>query len=241
MYYMVWTKIRIDFTETVQCEFCSRKITSGKGIVIKNENGDISFSGPNCAQNRNGKNVSNPNEKIVDITKGCILQELMPIRSDRGMATVNIRIDEDNFTQLNDIDVHNYHDINAVKAYFTLRFEKLGHINAIPKAKKLVEIYNTYISEGKILNKDESYIKMIMYGDKYPRYSYKNLQSVYAADYWLVLFIENNNGKDLTFIESTLHHLRTKLFLTKKQIIGINNWFSHSEGRKVKLKENAFE
>ncbi len=39
----MWKKIRIDFTDTVKCQFCSRMITSGKAIVVQNELGNISF------------------------------------------------------------------------------------------------------------------------------------------------------------------------------------------------------
>lgn len=238
---MVWTKIRIDFTETVKCEFCNRKITSGKGIIIKNELGELSFSGPTCAQNRNGNNVANPQEKIIDITKGCVLQELESKSTSTGITVAHIKTEDDNFTSQEDSDVHNYLDNNAVKAYLTLRFEKLSHIVAIPKATKLTAIYSNYINTGNISSEDENYIRMTMYSDKFPLFTYKNLQSVYAAEYWLNSFIENNKDKDLSFIQSNLNQLRSKLYLTQKQIDGINKWFAYSERKQIKLKNDAFE
>lgn len=232
----MWKKIRIDFTDTVKCQFCSRMITSGKAIVVQNELGNISFSGPSCAQNKNGQNVVNPKEKIVDITKGCLLHE--PTTNDKTDKQVDV--EQDNFTSIHDDEVHNYLDNNAVNAYLTLRFEKLSHLTSIIKSQKLNEIYHNYELTGQISQKDESYIRVIMYGEAYPLYTYQNLQAVYAAEYWLQSFIRHNPESDLSFIQDTLNQLRRKLTLTEKQIMGINNWFKNSDGKMVKLKTNAF-
>lgn len=236
---MMWKKIRIDFTETVKCEFCNRKITSGKGVLIENEKGKISFSGPSCAQNKNGYNVNNPNERIIDITKGCELKDDTTIQYAEYKVASRNR-DEENFTQQDDSETHNYLDENAVKAYLTLRFEKLSHISAIIKSERLTQIYQQYITSGRLLDEDENYIRTIMYGSRFSFLTYKNLQAVYAAEYWLTSFIEHNTDKNLDFIHSTLAQLRNKLYLTHNQIIGINKWFSHSSRKQIKLKNNAF-
>lgn len=232
----MWKKIRIDFTDTVKCQFCSRLITSGKAIVVQDEFGTLSFSGPSCAQNKNVQNVVNPKEKIIDITKGCLLQE--PTKNDK--ADKPIDVEQDNFTSIHDDEVHNYLDSNAVNAYFTLRFGKLSHLNSIIKSQKLNNIYHNYELTGQISLKDENYIRKIMYGDSHPSHTYQNLQAVYAAEYWLQSFILHNPGRDLNFIQDTLNQLRKKLTLTEKQIMGINNWFKNSDGKMVKLKVNAF-
>lgn len=232
----MWKKIRIDFTDTVKCQFCSRLITSGKAIVVQDESGNISFSGPSCAQNKNGRNVVNPTEKIIDITKGCLLHE--PTKNDK--TDKQTEIEQDNFTSIHDDEVHNYLDSNAVNAYLILRFGKLSHLTSIIKSQKLNNIYHNYKLTGQISPKDENYIRMIMYGDAYPLYTYKNLQAVYAAEFWLQSFIQHNPKSDLNFIQDTLSQLRRKLTLTEKQIIGINNWFKNSDGKMVKLKANAF-
>ncbi|MCI5764958.1 hypothetical protein [Actinobacillus porcinus] len=232
----MWKKIRIDFTDTVKCQFCSRLITSGKAIVVQDEFGTLSFSGPYCAQNKNGQNVVNPKEKLIDITKGCLLHE--PTKNDKTDKPIDV--EQDNFTSIHDDEVHNYLDSNAVNAYLTLRFGKLSHLNSIIKSQKLNDIYRNYELTGQISLKDENYIRMIMYGDAYPLYTYQNLQAVYAAEYWLQSFIQHNPGSDLNFIQDTLNQLRRKLILTEKQIMGINNWFKNSDGKMVKLKVNAF-
>ena len=236
---MIWKKIRIDFTETVKCEFCNRKITSGKGIVIQNENGIFSFAGPSCAQNEH--NVINPKESIMDITKGCELHEIERKPSSAKSIKLNKDNNEDNFTKQDDIDSNDYLDTNAVKAYLTLRFGKLGHIESIPKADRLNKIYESFITSGKILEQDERYISVIMYGDKYPRFTYRNLQAVYAAEFWLMSFIKNHNSEKSEFMKSILQYLRSNLYLTPKQINAVNNWFTYSDGKQIKLKSNAFE
>ncbi|QQF90601.1 hypothetical protein JFL57_07665 [Histophilus somni] len=237
---MKWKKVRVDFTETVKCKFCNRIINSGKGILIQNEYGDFAFSGPTCAKKKS--NITNYDENIIDITKGCILQDkphsekLIP----QKILNNNIDIEYENFTSEEDEQVHNYLDENAVSAYLTLRFEKLSHIKSIFTSKKLDDIYHSYTINGKISEQDENYIKQAMYGNKCPLLTYQNLQSVYAAEYWLLSFIKYNSDSDLTFIKNVLSQLHKKLTLSNKQIIAINKWFVHSEGKTVKLKENSF-
>ncbi|EIJ69713.1 hypothetical protein [Pasteurella bettyae] len=233
---MKWKKIRIDFTETVKCQFCARMITSGKGIVVQDEMGNLAFSGPSCAQNRNGPNIVNPKEKVIDITKGCVLQEPNKTLSGKEQNST----EQDNFTSKHDNEVHDYLDVNAVKAYLILRFEKLSHLTSILKSRKLNEIYQNYKQTGQISSGDENYLRTIMYRCIHSAYTYQNLQAVYAAEYWLNSFIEHHPDNDLTFISSTLTQLRKKLTLTEKQILAINNWFKHSDGKMVKLKANAF-
>ncbi|MBV6540764.1 hypothetical protein HT667_04675 [Ursidibacter maritimus] len=233
---MEWKKIRIDFTETVKCQFCARMITSGKGIVVQDEMGNLAFSGPSCAQNKNGSNVINPKEKVIDITKGCVLQETNKASPGKEQNST----EQDNFASKHDNEVHNYLDVNAVKAYLILRFEKLSHLTSILKSQKLNEIYQNYKQTDQISSDDENYLRMIMYGHRHPTCTYQNLQAVYAAEYWLNSFIEHHSDNDLTFIRSALTQLRKKLTLTEKQILGINNWFKYTDGKMVKLKTNAF-
>ncbi|MCW9734190.1 hypothetical protein L5B97_12075 [Avibacterium sp. 20-15] len=238
---MKWKKVRIDFTETVKCKFCNRIINSGKGILIQNEHGDFAFSGPTCAKKKS--NITNYDENVIDITKGCILQDIPhseKLIPQQKIFNENIATEYENLTPEEDTQVDNYLDENAISAYLTLRFEKLSHLKSIFTSKKLDDIYHSYITNGKISKQDENYIKQAMYGNQYPLLTYQNLQSVYAAEYWLLSFIKYNSDSDLTFINNVLGQLRKKLTLSNKQIIAINKWFIHSEGKTVKLKKNSF-
>ena len=193
---MVWKKVRIDFTDRIKCQFCPQPITSGKGIVVVNEDGEYAFSGPCCA--KKAKNVINPTEKLIDVTKGCLEYSVTSSPS-------RILSNSDN-NPLIVLESNDYFDENAVKAYLLLRFEKLTHIPAINTvtSSKLTEIYNQYKKTDKISEKDKKYLEKVMYGENFPKFTYKNLQAVYAADFWLNLFIQHNKAEDLKFIESLL-------------------------------------
>lgn len=228
---MGWKKIRIDFAPEVKCQLCHRYIYSGKAIIIMNDNGEYAYSGPHCA--KDPIKVDNPTDKLIDITKGCI-EEHSNNHNNSGSQRAKKQNDLEDAPISLDFD--DYLDTNAAKAYLILRFEKLTHIPTITKlnSEKLASIYQRYKSTGVILSNEENYLKTVMYGTKYPKFSYKNLQSVYATDFWLHIFMTKNS--DHKFATSLQSYLHSYLTLSDKQMDKLNECFSEQKNMKVKLK-----
>ncbi|OOF59750.1 hypothetical protein [Rodentibacter myodis] len=230
---MGWKKIRIDFATTVKCQFCPRHITSGKAVIVQHDNGILSYAGPSCAKDPN--KVDNPKEKIIDVTKGCVEEHTST--KNKAQIAINPVQDEDLPTSLDD---DNYFDENAAKAYLLLRFEKLAHVQKISdfRSEKLSGIYQKYVADNKISPDDEKYLNMVMYGDKHPEFTYKSLQSLYATDFWLRVFLEKKPGH--RFITSLLEQLHQYLKLSKTQMEKLNECFTEIKGMKITLKTNSF-
>lgn len=225
---MSWTVVRYDFTKKVECRLGLKKhyITSGKGFVIRNENGEEAFCGPVCASNP--LYVTNPNEKVPDITMGC------SIFNESGQIVVS-EVVRGSANQKNDEEIN---EKNAAIAYLTLRCNKLAHIKGI-KYNALNAIYSEYLKDNDLSESDVDFVSYVMNNDDFQKYTYKNLLGIYACDYWINYFIEcNDNIKYVERVRATLHK---NLFLEKEQITKLNNWFRYSDGKEImKLKENLF-
>lgn len=227
---MVWTVIRIDFTEKCVCIFGEKKhyITSGKAYVVVNEQGVEAFCGPQCAKNPNY--VKNPDEKVPDLTKGCLDIDIKDQNASTCTNPNNKKPASTNKQELNH---------NKAIAYLLLRVQKLSHYPQIRYAK-LDDIYNRYIS-NQIADNDIIFLLKLIESPNYPEYSYKNLQAIYACDFWINQFLRENTDKNTTFIESIKKYLFDKLALTPSQIEGLNSWFDNTNRRKmINIKPNAF-
>lgn len=223
---MIYSVIRIDFTERCQCVFCSRKITSGKGYVVVNEKGEEAFCGPVCAKDKN--NVINPGARIPDLTKGAIdAEERENSRKGRNMGIGDRpKLDEEIEKQ------------NAI-AYLLLRMEKLKDFPGV-HYKKLDPIFMKYKANN-LLEEDYNFLKILMKGEKRPEFSYKNLQAIYACNFWIDKFIKNNSNTDISFVKSLRKYLHEHLRLTEKQIEGLNKWFDRADGGgMVRIKKDVF-
>ncbi|MCW9696139.1 hypothetical protein [Proteus mirabilis] len=230
---MLWKVVRIDFNERCACVFGSKThyITSGKGYVVVDNEGNERFSGPNCA--RNPDYVSNPEEKVPDLTKGC----LEPDSEDDGAApSSRLKGNNGKVRVASTIDEHSKQ--NAI-AYLLLRVQKL---QSIPKIKysKLDAIYRRY-QLASLTDNDFIFLYKLIDSNSFPEYSLKNLQAFYACEFWINQFIQDNQEKDLSYVESLRSYLHAKLALTPSQITGLNKWFDNTNGRKmVRLKPNPF-
>ncbi|MUK76561.1 hypothetical protein GNP84_06530 [Aliivibrio fischeri] len=225
---MSWTVIRYDFTDKVECRLGTKKhyVTSGKGFVIRNENGEEAFCGPVCASNP--LFVTNPNDKVPDITMGC------GVFTESGRA-IEQGTDRGSTNQKADKKID---EKNAAIAYLTLRCNKLAHIRGV-KYNALNAIYDEYLKENDLSESDVDFISYVMGNDDFQKYTYKNLLGVYACDYWINYFIENNDN--IKYVEKVRAVLHKDLFLEKTQIVKLNNWFRYSDGKKImKIKENLF-
>lgn len=228
---MTWTIIRIDFTEKCMCTFGEKKhyITCGKGYVVVNNEGIEAFCGPQCA--KNPKYVINPNEKVPDLTKGCLEVDIKEQTPSTHITPNNNRL----LSQINNQELNH----NKAIAYLLLRVEKLSHYHQM-KYKKLDDIYSKYLS-NKLTNADITFLLKLVDSPDYPEYSYQNLQAIYACDFWINQFLKQNTNKDTSFVKKIKNYLHKKLALTTPQIIGLNSWFDNTEGKKiVNIKLNAF-
>ncbi|WP_240346079.1 hypothetical protein [Pectobacterium brasiliense] len=127
---------------------------------------------------------------------------------------------------------------NAI-AYLLLRVEKLKNFPKI-KYKKLDELYERYHRDS-LTESDFILLNKLIDSKSFPEYSLKNLQAIYACEFWINQFLKLNQDKDLNYVEGLKNYLHTKLALTSSQISGLNKWFDNSSGRKmVKLKPNPF-
>ncbi len=228
---MAWTLIRIDFTETCECIFGEKKhyITCGKGYVVVNNEGIEAFCGPQCA--KNSKYVTNPNEKVPDFTKGCLVIDV----KEQTQSTFNPHSDDKSPSQIN----NQKSDYIKAISYLLLRVEKLKHYPQM-RYKKLSDIYGKYLS-GQLDNIDINFLLMLGESSIYPEFSYQNLQAIYACDFWINQFLKQNANKDTSFVKEIKSYLVANLALTPSQIKGLNRWFDNTEGKKiVNIKPNAF-
>ncbi|GKX44529.1 hypothetical protein SOASR015_35630 [Pectobacterium carotovorum subsp. carotovorum] len=230
---MLWRVVRIDFTERCACVFGSKThdITSGKGFVVVDHKGNERFAGPDCVRNPNY--VSNPGEKVPDLTKGC-LEPGGEVGGDTSKAPPKIATGEVGGTSKKD----DHSNQNAI-AYLLLRVEKLKNFPKI-KYKKLDELYERYQRDS-LTEGDFIFLNKLIESKSFPEYSLRNLQAIYACEFWINQFIKVNQDKDLSYVDSLKSYLHAKLALTPSQISGLNKWFDNSSGRKmVKLKPNPF-
>lgn len=228
---MTWTIIRIDFTEKCICIFGNKKhyITCGKGYVVVNNEGNEAFCGPQCA--KNPKYVVNPNERVPDLTKGCLEIDVKEQTTSKHITTSNNQLP----SQINNQEL----DREKAIAYLLLRVEKLNHYPKI-KYNKLNDIYRRYLSNT-LTSTDIRFLSKLVISSDYPEYSYQNLQAIYACDFWINQFLNQNINKDLLFMKNIKNYLRKKLALTTEQIKGLNSWFDNTKGNKiVNIKLNAF-
>lgn len=230
---MLWRVVRIDFTERCACVFGSKVhyITSGKGYVVVDKEGNERFAGPDCA--RNPGYVSNPEGKVADLTKGC----LEPDVEDRvSTSKTKSKVAIGKVREGSKIDDHS--NQNAI-AYLLLRVDKLKNFPKI-KYKNLDAIYERYQKDA-LTDSDFILLHKLIDSKSYPEYSLKNLQAIYACEFWINEFLKSNQDKDLSYVESLKNYLHDKLALTSSQINGLNKWFDNTNGRKmIRLKPTSF-
>lgn len=221
---MQYTLVRIDFYSGEKCDVCPRPLTSGKARVLVDEAGNELFVGPVCAQ----KKATNGKGKVPDLTMAALDPEAVSAGgnsagkpgSSNGPATSQI----DNSDRL------------KAESYLLLRTEKLVNYSGMSYGK-LADLHRRYLING-LSDDDVKYLLNLMAKVKNdrPEYSYKNLQAIYACDFWIQRFL----AKDASdFILSLKAYLHAHLALTPGQIDGLNKWFKNKPGM-ISIKPDAF-
>jgi hypothetical protein len=188
----------------------SRILSSGTAFFLKHDDGTEHPYGPNCAGQALGdaerlKGV--PDFTARDSVEG-IGEEL------RGAANGRDRV------VLRDPALR---DIANAKRYLLLRMEKVANIpgiNPTVRYQPLQKIYREYVITGVLGLADVTHILAIENNVLTPLLlKTNNLLDVYTAETKLTRRIKNcSNVNDIKFLESVRSWLRTKLYLSAKQI-----------------------
>lgn len=196
--------LRIDFTERDFCYFCNRRLKTKIAIIIQTEQGEIS-SGPICA----AKHIQSIDmRKLPNLTKA-----------------VNITDDIKSVSELKKNIIFDKAKENSKAFEFLfLRCDRLNEFKGI-RYTPLDNIYEKYKS-GCVTADDITHINNIMVKNakRYQHLSYKNLMACYAMKHILNIWIgkESNNK----FVLGIYDFLKTKYYLTTKQIDVVNSWLA---------------
>ena len=122
------------------------------------------------------------------------------------------------------------------ECYLLLRVEKLGDFRGM-KLDTLVKLAEKLRMAG-LADDDYSYLKNLMAKVKTvrPEFSIKNLQAIYACNYWINYFLAKESSD---FISDLKRSLNRDLALTPSQVEGLNKWFNNRPGM-LSIKSDAF-
>jgi hypothetical protein len=224
-----WRVERIDFADDFRCCFCHRTIVCGKGCVVVDDNGNEGFCGSVCATKP--QNVTNPKEKIPDLTRGATDTrsgeegEVKPPATKRRNVGARVA----------------YGGREKAREYLLLRGKKLASIKSV-RWPKLLPILERYEQNKEISEADYQYLQFLMNHPDHPEFSLRNLQAVYSCHFWIEKFVRKNiREKDISFVSSVQQYLHRNLVLSDKQIDGLNKWFTHSVGERLRLQHGMFD
>ncbi|MGY2169795.1 hypothetical protein [Pseudomonas gingeri] len=223
---MAYTLVRIDFYSGEKCGVCPRPLTSGKARVLVDELGNEVFVGPVCAV----REAANGKEKVPDLTMAALDPEA------EGGAGGAPRVGAPGAGGNTSSQDTSERDRVRAESYLLLRTEKLATYPGMSYGK-LKELQTRY--RGAELTEDDiRYLINLMakVQRERPEYSYRNLQAIYACDFWIERFLINDKSD---FISDLKSYLNSKLALTTRQIEGLNKWFKHREGM-ISIKPDAF-
>ena len=199
---------RIDFGKNNFCYHCNRKLIA-KSYVVK-INGEEVFFGSECIK----EHFPIINKDIPNFIR----------------ASIDYEIDPNKIKRTDTLEKNNTESLRRIIEYLRLRCELLTDFYKI-EDKDITNIYLRH-KNSKIDGDDKNYIYSLMeYFDKInPKFGYKNLMACYMAKNILLLWIDNKNDD---FAKSIFENLKSKYYLTEKQIIGANNWIKNIKELKV--------
>jgi hypothetical protein len=227
---MTYIKLRVDFSTNDECHFCDNRLRSGKVHILVDEEGREVQAGPICAKNHS----TNPKEKIPDLTAAA-LEGDEPELTRRGpggqTAAVGGSGGNTNGTA-NDEELQR----RVAESYLLLRVEKLQNFRGM-KFGPLVKLDEKLRKSGLDVG-DYSYLQNLMAKVKIerPEFSIKNLQAIYACNYWINYFLAKESSDFISDLKSSLHR---DLALSPGQVEGLNKWFKNRPGM-LSIKPEAF-
>lgn len=227
---MAYIMLRVDFSADDECHFCDNRLRSGKVRILVDDEGREVQAGPVCAKN----NSINPKEKIPDLTAAAFEgdePELTPggpngqraPASENGRARGGVSNQEDMQRRL-------------AECYLLLRVEKLDGFDGM-KLESLVKLAEKLRGAG-LADDDYRYLNNLMAKVQRvrPEFSIKNLQAIYACNYWINYFLAKESSDFISDLKRALHR---DLALTSGQVEALNKWFKNRPGM-LSIKPGAF-
>ncbi len=227
---MAYIRLRVDFSVNDECHFCDNRLRSGKVSILVNDEGCEVQAGPVCAK----KHSVNPKEKIPDLTAAAFDGDEPELT--RGEQSGQTTAASGSSRAHGDTTNKEETQRRLAECYLLLRVEKLGDFRGM-KLETLVKLAEKLRVAG-LADDDYSYLKNLMAKVKTvrPEFSIKNLQAIYACNYWINYFLAKESSD---FISDLKRSLNRDLALTPGQIEGLNKWFKNRPGM-LSIKPDAF-
>ncbi|APC19576.1 hypothetical protein BLL42_28090 (plasmid) [Pseudomonas frederiksbergensis] len=228
---MAYISLRVDFSTNDECNFCGNRLRSGKVRILVDDEGREVQAGPVCAKN----NSVNPKEKIPDLTAAAFEGDEPELTrgGPGGQATAAASvIGEVSRGATNKEEIQR----RMAECYLLLRVEKLGDFRDM-KFERLVTLAEKL--RGAVLaDGDYRYLNNLMAKVQTvrPEVSIKNLQAIYACNYWINYFLAKESSDFISDLKRSLHR---DLALTPGQVEALNKWFKNRPGM-LSIKPDAF-
>lgn len=227
---MPYIRLRVDFSVNDECHFCDNRLRSGKVSILVDDEGCEVQAGPVCAK----KHSVNPKEKIPDLTDAAFDGDEPELtRGEQGgQASAASASRRAHGGAINKEEAQR----RLAECYLLLRVEKLGDFRGM-KLETLVTLAEKLRGAG-LAGSDYSYLNNLMAKVKTarPEFSIKNLQAIYACNYWINYFLAKESSDFISNLKSSLHR---DLALTQGQVEGLNKWFKNRPGM-LSVKPDAF-
>lgn len=227
---MEYIRLRVDFSTNDECHFCDNRLRSGKVRILVDDEGREVQAGPICAK----KHSTNPKEKIPDLTAAAFDGDEAELTrgGPGGQATAASGSGGTHDSTANNEEMQR----RIAECYLLLRVEKLEGFRGM-KYEPLVKLAEKLRGSG-LEGGDYSYLNNLMakvQTDR-PEFSIKNLQAIYACNYWINYFLAQESSDFISNLKSSLHR---DLALTPGQVDGLNKWFKNRPGM-LSIKPDAF-
>lgn len=224
---MEYIRLRVDFSTDDECHFCDNRLRSGKvRILVDNEGREVQ-AGPICAK----KHSTNPKGKIPDLTAAALEGDEPELTQYGPGGQATAASGGGRSTAYNE-EVQR----RIAECYLLLRVEKLEDFRGM-RYEPLVKLAEKLRSSG-LEGADYRYLNNLMakVQTARPEFSSKNLQAIYACNYWINYFLSQESSEFISSLKSSLHR---DLALTLGQVEGLNKWFKNRTGM-LSIKPDAF-
>lgn len=227
---MGYIRLHVDFSTNDECHFCENRLRSGKVHILVDEKGLEVQAGPVCAK----KHSTNPKEKIADLTAAAFEGD-EPELTRGGLggqaAVVSGSVGTRNSTTSNE-----EWQRRIAECYLVLRVEKLKDFRGM-NYEPLVKLVQKLRESGLEVD-DYRYLHNLMakVHAARPEFSIKNLQAIYACNYWINSFLAQESSDFISDLKRSLHR---DLALSPVQVEGLNKWFKNRRGM-LSIKPEAF-
>lgn len=227
---MAYIRLRVDFSTNDECHFCDNRLRSGKVRILVDDDGREVQAGPVCAKN----NSVNPKGRIPDLTAAAFEGDEPELTGGGSGGQVTAASGSgrahDGTTDKEEMQHR------LAECYLLLRVEKLDDFRGM-KLDALVKLAEKLRGAGLTVG-DYRYLNnlMVKVQTARPEFSIKNLQAIYACNYWINHFLARESSDFISDLKRSLHR---DLALTPGQVEALNKWFNNRPGM-LSIKPDAF-